>query len=406
MKQDPQTYDTVIAGGGMVGMTAAIALASAGISCAVIELVPAPGQLLPQFDGRVSAIALGSQRLLSQLGIWPTIAPYAEPILDIRVVDNHSSLFLHYDHHEVGNEPFGWIVENRHIREALFTRAASLKDNLTVYAPAKALQSDYHNTHAAVTLNDGKVLRCQLVLAADGRFSKTREQAGIKATTLPYNQTAIVCTISHSLPHNGLALERFLPIGPFAVLPMQGNRSSLVWTESKERAELLLTLSDMELAEEITRRTGKYLGEIRVEGTRFSYPLTLVHAAQYTGKRLALIGDAAHGIHPIAGQGVNLGFRDVAALAEIVIDAHRLGLDLGFEPNLFRYARWRSFDAFSMVAVTDILNRLFSNNILPFKIARRSGLAAVGSLPPLKRFFMRHAMGVVGDLPRLMQQKK
>lgn len=398
-----EQHDVIIVGGGMVGMAAAIAFATAGIRSAVIERVPHPRQLESRFDGRTAAISLGTKRLLDTIGAWQHMAPHAQPISDIRVIDGNSPMFLHYDHREVGNEPFGWIVENRIIREALFKRGDALADFITLYAPHSAETVQTYSSHASVTLDDGRELRAPLLVVADGKFSATRAKLGIKALTVPYGQTAIVCTIAHSLPHNGLALERFLPIGPFAALPMRDNRSSLVWTESTERAPQMLTLDDADFCAEIQRRVGGYLGDISLAGPRFSYPLTLVHAESYTAHRAALIGDAAHGIHPIAGQGVNLGFRDVAVLAEVVTEAQRLGLDIGFDTTLAAYSQWRALDAMSMVAVTDALTRLFSNDVFPLNIARRTGLAAVGKLPPLKRFFMRHAMGLEGDLPRLMR---
>jgi 2-octaprenyl-6-methoxyphenol hydroxylase len=400
------THDAVIVGGGLVGMATALALADAGMQVAVVERTPSPAQLKEEFDGRVSAIALGSQRLFARLDIWPYLAPFAEPIRDIRVMDQNSPLFLHYDHREVGTEPFGWILENRHIRAGLFKRAEEFAGRLEIHAPATVKTVETNSYHTQITLGDGHILTAPLLVAADGKFSRIREQAGIKAITLPYKQTAIVCTIGHTLPHNGLAMERFLPIGPFAVLPMQNNRSSLVWTESPERAELLLGLPDTAFIEEITRRTGNYLGDVSLLGERFSYPLTLVHAESYSARRVALVGDAAHGIHPIAGQGVNLGFRDVAALTEVLVDAKQLGMDIGAGSVLEAYGRWRSFDALTMVAVTDFLNRLFSNNLFPLTIGRRISLAIVEKLPPVKRFFMRHAMGLEGDLPKLMRHEK
>lgn len=398
-----QGFDSIIIGGGMVGMATAIALAEAGLQVAVIERIPPPDQLEATFDGRVSAIALGSKRLLRQIGVWDDLAPHTEPIEDIRVVDGDTPFFLHYDHSEVGDDPFGWIVENRIIRGALFARAKQLAETLALFTPASVESFSTEGGMARVVLEDGSTLSAPLLVAADGKLSRIRKQAGIETQMLAYDHTAIVCTISHSHPHHGLAVERFLPVGPFAVLPMQHNRSSLVWTEPHANIAPLLKLNDAELAAEITRRVGGHLGEIRVSGPRFTYPVTLVHATCYAAPRLALIGDAAHGIHPIAGQGVNLGFRDVAALAEVLVDGKRTGLDLGSETLLARYARWRSFDSLLMIAVTDGLTRLFSNDFPPVVTARRIGLTAVGKLPPLKRFFMRHAMGVVGDLPKLMR---
>ena len=247
--------------------------------------------------------------------------------------------------------------------------------------------------------------RCKasLLVAADGKFSRLREECGIKTLNTSYRQTAIVCTIRHRLPHEGLALERFLPAGPFAALPMQENRSALVWTEPDDRAPAMLALDDASFAHEIRARLGDYLGDFEVIGKRFSYPLTLTLATRYTDTRFALIGDAAHAIHPIAGQGVNVGFRDVAVLAELAEDAVRLGLDIGSPMLLEHYQRWRRFDSMTMGAMTDGINRLFSNDITAIRLARDAGLSAVNRMPALKRFFMQHAMGLAGDLPRMMR---
>lgn len=398
----PDRFDAVIAGGGLVGMTQAIALAGAGLTVAVIDTVPLADQTLPAFDGRVSALALGSQRMLAQLGIWRYMQAEAEPIRDIRVSDNDSLLFLHYDHRQVGSEPFGYIVENRRNRLALQRRAAELS-GLALFSPVEitAVERDAHQ--ACLTLKDGRVLRAAVVIGADGKHSRMRERAGIRVTEAKYGQTAIVCTVAHEEPHRGLAQERFLPQGPFAVLPMQGNRSSLVWVEPDALAQAYLRLPDEELNREIARRVGGYLGKIAVDGPRFAYPLSLMLAERYADTRLALIGDAAHAIHPIAGQGVNLGYRDVAALAEAMVDAKRLGLDIGGAGVLSHYQQWRRFDTLSMAFVTDLLTRLFSNDIAPLALARRLGLAAVQKMPPVKRYFMRHAMGLTGDLPRLIK---
>jgi len=240
-------------------------------------------------------------------------------------------------------------------------------------------------------------------VGADGKNSFCRSNAGIGVKGWDYGQTAIVCTIGHTQPHNGLALEHFLPGGPFAVLPMNGNRSSIVWAEKEARIAHYMALSDKAFIAELKERMGDWLGDVHLIGNRFSYPLSLQHAERYTAARLALVGDAAHAIHPVAGQGFNMGVRDVAALAEAIVDYARLGLDVGSAPVLERYARWRRADNLSMMAGTDGLVRLFSNDIRPIKRARQLGLAAVEKLPPLKRFFMRHAMGTVGKLPRLVK---
>lgn len=297
------------------------------------------------------------------------------------------------------------MVENRHIRAGLVARMQEVTDCLTLLAPAKITGVSRDNFGVEVTLENGDVWHAPLLIAADGKRSKIREDAGIKVIETGYKQTAIVCTIEHTLPHEGLALERFLPVGPFAALPMQGNRSALVWTEPDDRAPGMLALPDEAFHDEIRQRLGDFLGDFKTTGKRFSYPLHLILATRYIDTRLALVGDASHAIHPIAGQGVNVGFRDVAALAELIIDARKLGLDIGSQNLLAHYQRWRRFDSMSMGAITDGINRLFSNDAAPLRIARRTGLKLVNSAPPLKRFFMWHAMGLLGDLPKMMQAK-
>ena len=249
----------------------------------------------------------------------------------------------------------------------------------------------------------GGAVRARLAVAADGRDSALRREAGIAVTTWRYPQVGIVCTVAHERPHRGIAHERFLPAGPFAILPMTGNRSSLVWTERSDLAPAMMALGEAEFGSEVALRFGDFLGRLDVVGPRWSYPLALVHAERYADRRLALVGDAAHAIHPIAGQGLNLGLRDAAALAEALVDDRRLGLDIGAAGALERYQRWRRFDSLVLMAATDGLNRLFSNDIEPLRLARDVGLAAVNRAVPLKRFIMRHAMGTLGRLPRLVR---
>jgi len=387
----------------MVGMSLAIALARVEIKVAVIEREAASAQLQPSFDGRVSAIAHGSKCLLDGIGIWKFMAGEAEPIQDIRVSDGNTPFFLHYDHREVGDNPFGYIVENRHIRHAL-SQVVSALPSLAVFYNCTVKNFERDEVGVTLSLNNGETLRCRLLIGADGRQSSVRLQAGIGAVEWKYRQTAIVCTIHHQYSHEGLAQERFLPAGPFAVLPMRENRSSLVWVEPDDRVRMYLDLDEEDFVQEIRERVGDYLGEIGASGPRFSYPLSLMHAKTYIGHRLALIGDAAHGIHPIAGQGVNLGFRDVGVLAELIIERFRVGLDIGGADMLAHYQRWRRFDNVAMLAATDGLNRLFSTNFIPIKMARGLGLWAVGKIPPLKRFFMRDAMGVMGDMPKMIKE--
>lgn len=396
-----QSVDVAIAGGGMVGLSLAIALAREGMQVAVVERDDPPSQLVPAFDGRVSAIAYGSQRLLSAIGVWEAMAEHAQPIWDIRVSDGDSPFFLDYDHRDVGTDPFGWIVENRYTRIALH-QAANRYPNVHWFTRNEVAGFQADGAAVDVALRDGRAIRARLLVGAEGKRSRVRELAGIDVMTADYQQTAIVCTISHEEPHHGLAQERFLPAGPFAALPMLGKRSSLVWVEPTARAPLYMRMSAEEMAEEIRGRVGEYLGKVTVEGRVFSYPLALTQAQSYTAMRVALVGDAAHAIHPIAGQGVNLGFRDVGVLHALLSEQFKLGLDIGDAKTLAGYQQWRRFDNIAMIAVTDGLTRLFGVQFAPVRIARGLGLWAVGRMPRLKTFFMRHAMGVVGDLPPLM----
>lgn len=396
---DTQSYEVAVVGGGMVGLSLALGLAGAGVPVALIERAKLSDMAAASFDGRGSAVAAGSQRILDGLGLWDGVADAAEPILEIRVADGTSPLFLHYDHREIGDGPLGWIVENAVTRRAL--AAAAETSDLDVYDGTELADVDFGEDAATLDLADGQRLTARLVVAADGRDSPLRDAAGIDAVRWRYPQTGIVCAVHHEVPHNGVAHEHFLPAGPFAILPMTQNRSSIVWTERTDLAPDILALDEEAFAAELGGRFGGFLGKIEIGPTRWSYPLSVVHAKRYIAPRLALAGDAAHAIHPIAGQGFNIGLRDVAALAEVVIDTLRLGLDPGATTALERYERWRKPDNMVMIGVTDILNRLFSNDIAPVRLARDVGLAAVDRATPLKKIFMRHAMGLVGDLPRL-----
>ena len=405
--------ELIIAGGGLNGMLLAVACAGAGLSTIVIDRQDPAAMTADRFDGRTSAIAYGSRLVFDGIGLWPAIEREAEPIREIRVADDDSPLFLHYDHRDLGggSAPLGYIVENRVLRRALFDRAAILP-SLKLLAPRAVAATTADEGGAVVRLADGAQLRTRLVAAADGQNSPLRRAAGIGTVEWRYRQTGIVTTVRHERPHAGIAVEHFLPAGPFAILPMTDDpsadaahthraRSSIVWTEDADLAPHLLALSDAEFAAELRTRFGDFLGHVEPVGPRWSYPLSLMQAERYAGRRLALVGEAAHVIHPIAGQGLNIGIRDIAALAEIVIDARRLGLDIGDPSLLERYERWRRSDALVLAAVTDGLNRLFSNSIAPVKLARDLGLAAVNKMPPLKRLLMQHAMGVLGDRPRL-----
>ena len=394
--------DILIAGGGLVGGTLACALAMGGFSVIVVDQQAPHDGLDSAFDGRASAIALSSKHVLDQLGLWSLMAAETQAINDIRVTDGNSPLFLHYDHDDIGAEAFGYMVENRSIRKALFKRTRDIA-GLTVRAPARIEHLERSAGGVRATLDDGTDITARLIIGAEGRTSPTRDAAGIGLTGWSYKQTGIVCTVEHEFSHDGIAHEHFLPAGPFAILPLTGNRSSIVWTERADLAGPIMAMDDDAFLAELATRFGDFLGTIAVTGPRWSYPLTLQYAERATDTRLALAGDAAHGMHPIAGQGLNMGLRDVAALAEVLTDARRLGADPGDPMALEKYERWRRFDNTLMLAMTDMLNRLFSNDIAPLQLARDIGLATVNKMPPVKRLFMRHAMGTVGDLPRLMR---
>jgi 2-octaprenyl-6-methoxyphenol hydroxylase len=406
--------EVCIIGAGPVGGALACRLATAGISTAVVDRAALPPMEHPAFDGRAYAIAAGSRRLLQEAGVWDALAEAACPIRDIRVSDGGlgraaSRLHLHFDHREAGDTTaaFGEMVEARSLRVALNARMHALPA-LRVFAPATA-EVDRRDDGATIQIGGGSSVDCRLVVAAEGRNSPLRRSAGIPVTRLPYNQTGIVCAISHQRPHHNTALEHFLPSGPFAQLPMcaspdalEGgapNMSAIVWTERTTIAQRMLALDDASLAKAIARRLGDGLGALQVVGRRWSYPLGALHAHRYHDTRLVLVGDAAHTIHPIAGQGLNLGFRDAMALADLVIEASGRGEDCGAPDLLRRYQRRRRPDNLLMLAATDALDRLFSNDNKLLRLARDVGIAAVDRVPPLKRLFMRQAMGLASGRP-------
>jgi len=409
----PVKADILVIGGGLAGGTLSLALAQGGFRVATVDREDMAGWTDQGFDGRASAIALSSQRVLAGTGIWDVIADETAPMLDIRISDGRSPLFLHYDHEELAvagqeAEPFGYMVENRLIRKALNVLVPKT-ENLTYFAPNEVVELERAKDGVHAVLKDGTEIRADLVVACEGRQSPTRDAAGIKLTKWSYHQAGIVCTVEHERPHNFCAQEHFLATGPFAILPLPGTpekpacRSSIVWTEREDLWPIIMELDDEDFLEELAVRFGDFLGEIEIVGPRFAYPFSLQYAETYIQERLALVADSAHGMHPIAGQGLNMGLRDVAALAEVLVEAKRTGLDIGSLSVLERYERWRRFDNNLMLGVTDALVKLFSNDIEPVMLVRDLGMAAVNELPDLKRFFMKHAMGTVGELPRLMR---
>jgi len=401
-KNSARRCDVLVVGGGMVGSAVAPILAEVGLDVVLVDREDPAVLVSAPFDGRASAIAYASQRLLSTTGMWDGMAAHAQPIQEIRVSEGQSPFFLHFDHADLGDAPLGFMLENRHTRGALF-EVAQRTSGVEIMPKVAVDSIDRSGARALASLSDGRQIAANLVIAADGVRSALRDAAGIRTTRWDYGQTALIATVEHERPHRGIAHEHFLPPGPFAILPLLGNRSSLVWTEKTADAARIMSLEGDAFDGEMRRRYGDFMGKVNVVGRRWSYPLRVSLAHQYVAPRLALVGDSAHGLHPLAGQNLNLGYRDVAALVEVIVEAARLGLDIGQVDVLRRYEAWRRLDNITLLAVTDGLNRLFSNDIKPVKLARGLGLAAVDRLPGIKKFFMAHARGSVGTKPKLLE---
>ncbi len=397
--------DVVIGGAGFAGLALAIALRQAlGERFSVTVADPALKNAQSK-DPRASAIAAAARRLFEAIEVWQTVEDEAQPILDMVVTDSKLDdavrpTFLTFGGEVEEGEAFAHMIENRLLVDALVEKARALDINLRGTAVTRFAHAP-NSIH--VTLADGGTIAARLLVGADGARSQIREQAGIATHGWNYGQSAIVCTVEHERDHEGRAEEHFLPAGPFAILPLTGNRSSIVWTEREAGAERVVALPDNEFHDELEKRFGLHLGDLKVVGARRAFPLGLFTARKFIGERLALVGDAAHIIHPIAGQGLNMGLRDVAALAEAVTDAARLGLDIGAPDVLERYQRWRRFDTAMMGVATDSLNRLFSNRSDVLRLMRDVGLGLVDRLPPLKRMFIGEAAGFTGDVPKLMR---
>lgn len=403
---EPLRTDVLIAGGGLVGASLGLALARAGIETLIVDSVSPDVAAGTGFDGRASAVASALCRMLTALDLWPDLEAQAEPIRDIVVSGGTlsggaSPLFLHFDHRETG-APLGHMIENRHLRLAQ-ARAMATCAGVTVRAPDRVAALDIRPGHVRADLASGLQVRAALCVGAEGRNSGVRALAGLKTMGWSYPQAGIVTTVTHERPHEGVAQQLFLPAGPFAILPLKGNRSSLVWTERDDIAPEILARDAAGFAAELRRRFTDYLGEVAPVGPRWSYPLSLHLAREIVAPRVALVGDAAHVIHPLAGQGLNLGLKDVAALAETLVDARALGRDIGAPDVLEDYARWRRFDTVSLAAACDLLNGLFSNDNAAMRGLRELGLGLVDRIAPLRRAFMREAGGELGDLPRLLK---
>lgn len=406
--------DVIIAGAGMAGASLGLALSQGGLEVILVDPAPFETQVAPSFDGRASAIAYANFRAFRQLGLAGELEPHAQRIEQILVTEGGrpgaasrgaSPFALHFSAEEIADrgegEPLGYMIENRFIRAAL--AAAAGRAGLKVLAPARVAGVELRAGEAEVRLADGRLLRAPLVVGAEGKMSPVRAAAGIGEIGWPYAHSGVVATVALEKPHGGVAYEYFLPTGPFAVLPLTDQRASLVWTEKHARAKALAEASPQAFHAYLHRRFGDFLGRAERHGPTFVYPLSLNLAEAMAAPRAALLGDAAHVIHPLAGQGLNLGLKGAAALAQVLVDAARLGEDIGSLAVLERYAAWRRFDTLAMAAATDGFNRLFLIDNPLMRLGRGLGMAAVGAIAPARRFFMREAGGAMGDLPRLLR---
>lgn len=399
--------DILIVGGGLNGPALALALAQGGLRVTVIDARPAPARAEAGFDGRAYALAIASKRLLTGIGVWQRMAGKAQPMLKIVASDGRpgqgaSPFFLSFDHAEIEEGPVGFMAEDRHLYAA-FLGAMADQPGLTLIPGETVVAQDIDAAGVSVTLASGRQLRGRVLAGCDGRGSGTAARAGIRRQGWGYGQTALVTAISHECHHQGTAHQFFMPAGPLAILPLPGgHHSSIVWSEADAQARAIQALDDDGYLAALRPRFGDFLGRITLAGDRFTYPLSLSLAERFVAPRLALVGDAAHGVHPIAGQGLNLGFRDVGALAQVLIEAARRGEDIGAIDVLERYETWRRFDSTALALGMDTVNRLFSNDNPILRAGRDLGLAAVNALPGLRRGFMRQAAGLSGDVPRLL----
>ena len=399
--------DIIIVGGGLNGPVLALAAARSGLRVTIVDAITPDTQRMRDFDGRAYAIAHGSMRLLRGVGLWDAIRPDAQPMLDIKVTDGRagegaSPWMMHFDHAEIEEGPMGWLVEDRHLRAALLDALAG-DDRITQITGRSVTAQEVTGGGVTVTLDDGTALAARLLVGCDGRGSGVAKRAGITRTGWDYDQIAVVCAVEHALPHNGVAHQFFMPGGPLAILPLTGNRSSIVWSEQADRARALIAMDDAAFLSALKPAFGSFLGDLTLVGKRFSYPLGLTLADSLVAPRVALVGDAAHGIHPIAGQGLNAGLRDVAALAQVLEDAKMRGEDIGSAVVLDRYQVWRRWEATRLAIATDAFNKLFSNDNPLLRGLRDLGMGAINAMPGLRRRFIREAAGLNGELPRLMR---
>lgn len=402
--------DILIAGGGLNGPALALALAQGGFRVTVIDARPPRARAEAGFDGRAYALAIASVRLLTAIGVWPKVADKAQPMHQIKASDGRAgegaaAFFLHFDAAEIEEGPMGHMLEDRHLYAA-FLEAMEANPGITLLSGETVQAQEVDASGVTVTLASERRLTAGLLVGCDGRGSGTAARAGIKRVGWGYGQTALVTAIRHEKDHQGIAQQFFMPSGPLAILPLKGgHHSSIVWSETDATAAAIQALPDADYLEALRPRFGDFLGEIALAGDRFTYPLSLSLAEHFIAPRVALVGDAAHGVHPVAGQGLNLGLRDVGALAEVLAGAARRGEDIGSPVTLEEYQRWRRFDSTALALGMDAVNRLFSNDNPLLRLGRDLGLGLVNALPGLRRRFIRQAAGLEGELPRLLQGK-
>ncbi|EJF87720.1 ubiquinone biosynthesis hydroxylase [Bartonella rattimassiliensis] len=398
--------DLLIAGGAVVGLTLAIALKQTAPNLKIKIVDAEPQGDIPASNIRTIALAAASIRMLKQLQCWEPIRAYTQPIHSMIITDTDTSApvkptLLTFEGDITPNEPFAAMIEHRELINALKKRVKDLK----IPVITNTLVIDFHqeDQYTTVTLNNEEVWQTKLLIAADGAHSKLRPKAGLRNFYHPYKQTAIICTVEHEIPHYGQAVQHFLPAGPFALLPLKGNRSAIVWNEDNKTAQYYLKADALLFETELERRIGHRLGKLFWNGERKAFPLSLSLTRQCIKPRFALVGDAAHTIHPIAGQGLNLGLRDSAALAEVIIETARLGLDIGSLTALEHYQSWRRFEIVRMALSNDWLNKLFSNDNLLLRMLRDTGLGIINQAPRIKKYFIQEAAGLTPNAPRLLQ---
>ena len=400
--------DIAIVGGGLNGPALALAAAQVGLRVIVLDATSHKPRKNAKFDGRAYALALASKRLMAAVGVWENVAQDAEPMLNIRVSDGRagvgaSPFFMDFDHAELEEGPMGYMVEDRHLRYAL--QAAMQNSPLIEYRLATRVTGQSTGPEGVtLSLANNQKITTRLLVGADGRQSGTAARAGITYTGWQYGQTALVCAVEHDRPHGGVAHQFFMPAGPMAVLPLSARRSTVVWSEKTDSAAVIKTLDDTAFLDVLRPRFGDFLGDISLTGGRFSYPLGMMIAKNYIAPNVALIGDAAHGVHPIAGQGLNAGLRDVAALIQVLSEAKQRGEDFASQPVLARYQLWRRFDATALAVATDGFNRLFSNDNPILRLGRDLGMGMLNAMPKVRRGILREAAGLTGDLPDLMRE--